>query len=237
MAEHFEALGLSGGTGGMPDIKALSQRICALSQNRSESQIADLTRRGVQFLHGTATFLSAHRLRITPTKGTPHDVEADAIIVASGSVPIFPPHLKPDGGRIIAPRFVSKLSDLPTSMAVVGAGVTGTEFVYAFIRLGIAVTWLVDEFGVLPPFDRGTVSVLVAALDARGVVRHEGVATRSVVANETGVTVTLHNGQSFQAEMAFIAIGRRPDVAGTKLGGSRSAARPAPRHRGGRLRA
>ena len=147
MAEHFEALGLSGSTGGMPDIKALSQRICALSQTRNETRLADLTRRGVQFLHGTAAFPSAHRLRITPTEGTPYSMEADAIIVASGSVPIFPPGLKPDGGRIIAPRFVSKLSDLPTSMAVVGAGVTGTEFVYAFIRLGIAVTWLVDEFG------------------------------------------------------------------------------------------
>jgi dihydrolipoamide dehydrogenase len=217
MAEHFEALGLRGGTGGMPDIKALSQRICVLSQTRGKTRIADLTGCGVQFIHGKATFLSAHRLRITPTEGTPYDVEADAIIVASGSVPIFPPGLKPDGGRIIAPRFVSKLSDLPTSIAVVGAGVTGTEFVYAFNRLGIAVTWLVDEFGVLPPFDRATVSVLVAALDARGVVRHQGVATRSVAANEAGVTVTLRNGQSFQPEMAFIAIGRLPDVVGLNL--------------------
>jgi pyruvate/2-oxoglutarate dehydrogenase complex dihydrolipoamide dehydrogenase (E3) component len=65
---------------------------------------------------------------------------------------------------------------------------------------------------VLPPFERKTVNVLVAALERRGVVRYEGVAADSAAADRNGVTVTLCDGRSFQAEMAFIAIGRRPDV-------------------------
>jgi len=216
LAERFQMLGLAG-DGGSPDIETMTRRIRALSQAWSEAQMADLSRRGVQFLAGTATFVSDHRLRVTLPEGSPTELEADAVIVASGSVPIFPPNLKPDGNQIIAPRFVGKLERLPATLAMVGGGVTGTEFVYAFNRLGVAVTWLVDEFGVLPPFDRETVAVLVRALEARGVVRHEGVAADSAVADSNGVTVTLRDGRSFSAEMGFIAIGRRPDVAGLNL--------------------
>jgi dihydrolipoamide dehydrogenase len=171
----------------------------------------------VRFVRGKATFVGPHRVQVSPPEGAPLELEADAFIVATGSVPIFPPGLKPDGDRIIAPRFAGKLRGLPASMAVVGGGVTGTEFVYAFDRLGVAVTWLVDEFGVLPPFERDTTTLLVQALEARGVERHEGVAVASVEADSEGGTTTLRNGQSFRTEMAFIAIGRRPDVANLNL--------------------
>jgi dihydrolipoamide dehydrogenase len=211
------ALGLNEVTGGAPNIEALTRRIHALSQSQSQTQASHLNRREVQFLGGTAAFSGEHRLRITPAEGSPADLEADAIVVATGSVPLFPPHLKPDGKRIIAPRFVSQMRSLPSSLIIVGGGITGTEFVYAFNRLGVAVTWLVDEFGVLPPFEREVVSALVKALEHRGVARHEGVAADSAVADGNGVMVTLRDGRSFKAEMAFIAIGRQPDVAELNL--------------------
>ncbi len=216
LAQRFQTLGL-GEANKAPEVEAMVQRIHALSQSWSDDQIAGLSQRGVQFLDGRASFLDSHRLRVIPDEARPTDLEADAIIVASGSVPIFPPNLKPDGGRIIAPRFVGKLERLPASLIIVGGGVTGTEFVYAFNRLGVDVTWIVDEFGVLPPFDREVVSVLVEAIASRNVVRHEGVAADSAVANDEEVTITLRDGRSCRAEMAFIAIGRRPDMAGLNL--------------------
>jgi pyruvate/2-oxoglutarate dehydrogenase complex dihydrolipoamide dehydrogenase (E3) component len=77
--------------------------------------------------------------------------------------------------------------------------------------------WIVDEYGVLPPFERDVVDVLVEALADRGVVRQEGIAANSAVADDEGVTVTLDDESPFRAEMAFIAVGRRPDVAGLNL--------------------
>lgn len=215
-AADSRGLGL-GKTNQPPDIEAMGQRIHALSQSWSYRQTADLTQRGVQFFNGKATFQDLHRLRVTPAEARPTDLEADAIIVASGSVPIFPPNLKPDGGRIIAPRFVSKMERLPRSLIIVGGGVTGTEFVYAFNRLGVDVTWIVDEYGVLPPFEREVASVLKEVLSSRNVVRHEGVAADSAVVDDERVRVALRDGRSFYAEMVFIAIGRRPDVAGLNL--------------------
>ncbi|MCB0197881.1 MAG: NAD(P)/FAD-dependent oxidoreductase [Anaerolineae bacterium] len=216
LAQRFQKLGLSEADQ-TPDSAAMVQRIRSLSQAWSERLTADVTQEGVQFLRGQAAFQSERRLIITPPEGDPIELEADAFIVASGSVPIFPPQLKPNGKQIIAPRFVGKLDHLPKSIIVVGGGVTGTEFTYAFNRLGVEVTWLVDQFGVLPPFERDVVDVLMEELTGRNVVCHQGVAAESAVADDSGVTVTLQNGQIFNADMAFIAIGRRPDVAGLNL--------------------
>jgi pyruvate/2-oxoglutarate dehydrogenase complex dihydrolipoamide dehydrogenase (E3) component len=216
LVRRLEELGLRRGHS-VADSEALVRRIQMLSQQQSEAYMTGLMERGVHFLAGTASFTGPHQLRIVSPDGAPTSLEAGVIIVASGSVPIFPPGLKPDGQRIIAPRFVRKLDRLPASMIVVSGGVTGTEFVYGFNRLGIAVTWIVDEFGVLPSFAREPVRVLLEALAARGVIRHEGVAASSAVAENEGVIVTLQDGRSFRAEMAFIAVGRRPDLAGLNL--------------------
>lgn len=216
LAHHFQNLGL-GSAGPAPDIEVMVRRIGALSQAWSDRQSADLTQRGVRFLSGLAAFQDSRHLRVTPAAGSPTDLAADAIIVAGGSVPVFPPNLKPNGGRIIAPRFVGKMQRLPSTIIVVGGGVTGAEFVYAFNRLGVDVTWLVDEFGVLPPFDREVVGIFTETLAARQVIRYEGVAADTAVADDDGVTVTLPDGRSFRADMAFMAIGRRPDIAGLNL--------------------
>lgn len=180
VVERFGTLGLGKATG-KPDINALVERIQTLSQAQSDEQAADLAQYGVRFLAGQAAFTGPHRLQVTPNEGAPTTLEADVIIITSGSVPIFPPGLKPDGKRIIAPRFAGKLDHIPASLIVVGGGVTGTEFAYGFNRLGTAVTWIVDEFGVLPSLDREAVDVLGDALAARGVVRREGVAAASAV--------------------------------------------------------
>jgi dihydrolipoamide dehydrogenase len=211
-AERAARLGLSA-VGGSPDVAVMTQRIRDLSQSWSDVLLTQLRRLGVQLLQGTATFAGVRQLQVRPSAGAPTTLDADAVVVATGSVPIFPPDLKPDGASIIGPRFIGKLERLPSTLTVVGGGVTGTEFVYGFNRLGVSVTWVVDEFGVLPTFDRETAGFLTKVLRSRGVVLHEGVAARSVSAGDEGVRVTLGDGRSFSTGMALIAIGRRPDVA------------------------
>lgn len=209
---HLRGLGLRE-VAAQPDPLVLVRRIGELSRHWSHVQTGELERVGVRFIAGRAAFADPHRLTVDGDPGPATSLEADAFIVATGSVPVFPPTLKPDGKRIMAPRFVSTLQRLPQSVVVVGAGPTGAEFVYGFNRLGAAVTWVIDEYGVLPLFDRDAAAVLVEALEHRGVVRHEGVAARSVVANEDSVTVTLGDGRAVSADLAFIALGRKPDVA------------------------
>ncbi len=169
---------------------------------------------GVQEVTGVGTFLSPHELVVRTSEGDEVTrLTADAFVIATGSVPIFPPEMRPDGQRIIAPRFASHLEALPRSIIVVGAGPTGSEFTHLFNALGTDVTWVVDEFGILPMFAPPAGDALRQALTSRGVRVVEGQrAVRAQPAGD-GVVVTLADGTTLQAEMAFIAIGRRPDTA------------------------
>ena len=178
---------------------------------------SDLEARGVRIVTGSARFAGSHTVEVQPAEGEAQTLNFDMALVATGSGPIFPPGLKPDGKRIWAPRLVKHRNDLPAHMILVGGGVTGTEFVYALSSLGVRVTWLVDEFGVLPPFSRDITNHLVAVLLARGVELVEGVPVAELQSTGSGVAATLKDGRTFTADEAFIAIGRRPDVANLNL--------------------
>jgi pyruvate/2-oxoglutarate dehydrogenase complex dihydrolipoamide dehydrogenase (E3) component len=133
------------------------------------------------------------------------------VIAAPGSVPVFPGPLKPDGKRVLAPRFLSKLDKLPQSMIVVGAGATGCESAYLFNALGLNVTWIVDQYGILPQFYQPAGIALGEALSDQGVTIRAGHMVAELQREEDRVTAVLVDGATYAAEMAFVAVGRRPD--------------------------
>ncbi len=211
-----DALAIPGTTPPTPG--EILARIRQVKESWNAQQQAELAALGVQFETATAEFSNPTTLTLKDKDGNAiGERHPDVVIVATGSVPVFPPQMKPNGKQIIAPRFASALDSLPASMLVVGAGATGTEFVYLFNRLGVAVTWIVDEFGVLPSFDREAAAFLAEVLARRGV---NGVAGRQVArmdTSEEGVTAVLTDGSTHFAQQAFLAIGRKPDVTGLNL--------------------
>jgi dihydrolipoamide dehydrogenase len=187
------------------------QRISQVKHYWNQSLEDALNSQGVRIIQGKARFAEVNRVEVQPlgTKETSY-LEADSIIVASGSVPLFPPELKPDGKKIIAPRFASHLSSLPRSMVVVGAGPTGCETVYLFNRFGVHVTWIVDQFGILPQMHPELGVSLGAELARQGVHVVQGQMVERLEQNDE-VTAVLADGARYHADMAFVAIGRKPD--------------------------
>lgn len=199
-----------------PDPATILAKIRAVKQAWSAQQAAELAELGVQMVMGTAVFADPHTLAVT------HDANqrrltADAIIVATGSVPVFPPTMKPNGQNILAPRFASALNTLPASMVVVGAGVTGAEFAYLFNRLGLAVTWIIDQFGVLPTFAHDAAQALKNTLARRGVTLVEGSMADHIEQADAGIVVVTTDNGRYPAEQAFLAIGRKPDTSALNL--------------------
>lgn len=197
---------------------AIVERIRAVKKSWNTQQKERLAGLGIQFIAGTAHFETAVTVQVIQEEGQEIlSLQADAFIVTSGSVPVFPPTMKPNGKTIIAPRFASALDALPDSIAVVGGGATGSEFAYLFNRLGLAVTWIVDQFGVLPDFDPEAGRFLAQTLVARGVKLVEGQMASQIDQTDEGIAVVLADGSRHAAAMAFLAIGRKPDVAGLNL--------------------
>jgi dihydrolipoamide dehydrogenase len=187
------------------------QRIRLVKKIWTQRMESVLENKGVDIIQGSASFVDDSKVEVRDNQG---DVlvllEADAFIIASGSVPIFPPGLKPDGKRIIAPRFASHLSSLPQSIIVIGAGATGCESAYLFNRFGVEVTWIVDQFGILPKMNQDLGQALGTELVRQGVRMVQGQMVDRLERNE-GVTAVLTDSARYRADMAFVTTGRKPD--------------------------
>jgi pyruvate/2-oxoglutarate dehydrogenase complex dihydrolipoamide dehydrogenase (E3) component len=202
----------------VPPASAIVTQIRAVKENWNRLQKQALESLGVEILSGLATFESTGRVAVQNADGQVlHRRQADAVIVASGSVPFFPPNLRPDGERVLAPRFASHVDPLPENIVAIGAGATGSEFTYLFNRLGADVTWIIDQYGVLPAFIPEAGLFLANVLAARGVRLVRDQLAERVEHDEDGVVVVTSDGQRYAADMAFVAIGRKPDLSRLNL--------------------
>jgi pyruvate/2-oxoglutarate dehydrogenase complex dihydrolipoamide dehydrogenase (E3) component len=198
---------------GLADAGAIVKRIQYVMDTWNMQQAEALKTLGVEIITGVGSFVSPGEIRVTNADGETVTLrQPDAVIVAGGSVPFFPEKLRPDGKRVLAPRFASKMDKLPASVVVIGAGATGSESVYMFNRLGVDVTWIVDEFGVLPTFAAPAGAFLAEVLAGRGVNIVTGLLADHIDRDDNDMTVVLSDGSQHRAEMAFVAIGRFPDI-------------------------
>lgn len=213
LLQDADTLGLSLAGEKRPNPEGILARITAVKDSWNGQLAAQLKSLGVEVVSGVGAFASPTEIVVNQTNGeTVTHLHPDAVIIAGGSVPFFPEKLRPDGRRVLAPRFASHLAALPASMAVIGAGATGTEFTYLFNRLGVAVTWIVDQFGILPAFDRAVGEFIGPLMAGRGVTLVRDQLADRIERSEKGVMVVLSNGQKIEAEMAFVAIGRFADL-------------------------
>ncbi len=198
----------------LPDANAHADRI---GRHWSERQAQMLNDLGVQFIEGKASFQSPNHLLIASGPDDAITVEADAFIVAAGSTPFVPSPLAPDGRRVFSPATAHEMPHLPASMIVIGDGPTGFEFVHVFSALNIDVTWLVLPGGpscaVAPDAD----TFLVDMLLRRGVQVRPGEPVAQLQRDDDHVAAVKPDGSRHEAEMAFVTIGNRPNVAPLNL--------------------
>jgi len=196
------------------DLAAIAAETESIVKARADRMKNALAEAGVRIAEGVARFTSATSVEVG-ARALPFD----KAIVAAGSEPRFPTGFfgavdKPDGHHVLAPRHVRRLIDLPKSILVIGGGATGAEHAHAFRSLGVEVTWLLDELGILPRFDREVADSLGDVLMERGVKIVHGKRVLSVVHDpKQGALASLDGGRTYAAERAFVALGRRADTA------------------------
>lgn len=215
-AAHNPALGLAGAPP-EPDLPSLRDRIADQARAWHQHHHALLEGRGVEIVSATARFVDAHRVELSREGTNAETMSFDKAVIATGSLPVFLPDIKPDGNRVLAPRLAGKLAEWPAHMIVVGGGVTGAEFAYFFNRTGGHVTWVTDLPRLLPRVDADLSNALEKTLAASGVTIMTSASVEAVQPQAEGVTVRLMDGRSLVGSHAFLAIGRRADTADLNL--------------------
>ena len=104
-----------------------------------------LSRNGVMPLYGSAEFIGPHKVAVNLESGQTEEVEADYVIIATGSRPARSAMVPFNGRTIIDTDGVYMLQELPKRLAIVGAGVIGVEYACIFAALGIDVTLIAQR--------------------------------------------------------------------------------------------
>ena len=111
---------------------------------------------------------------------------------------------------MITSEHALELDFVPKKVAVLGGGVIGVEFASVWRSFGAEVT-IIEALPHLVPNEEESISKqLERAFRKRGIDFSLGVRFQSVTQNDEGVVVTLENGQTYEAELLLVAVGRGP---------------------------
>ncbi len=120
-------------------------------------------------LFGSAEILNRHTVRVSGGKDGEHLLEADDIVIATGSVPIEIPGFKNDEDNVWSSTGALAPKKLPKHLVVIGGGYIGLELGMMYAKLGSKVTVLEGTPGALPGQERDCVKVIERALEKMGV--------------------------------------------------------------------
>ena len=199
------------------DISALTERIEDIKGRLQRNTTRLLESQSVRMMSGTARLLDPSRVEVTTSAGAVEVLQADAILLATGSRPRIPDWCRPDGERILTTRDCYPPKVFPKSMTVVGSGVTGVEFVHMFSSFGADVTLVVSRQQVLPSKDPEVAAVLEDDFLQRGVRLLKGARAIGIERVGDEVVVSCDDGRVVHSSHAVLAIGSVPNTAGLGL--------------------
>jgi pyruvate/2-oxoglutarate dehydrogenase complex dihydrolipoamide dehydrogenase (E3) component len=182
-----------------------------------DAWVSELMDQGFATYTGEASFLEAHRVRVGGLV-----LEAERILIATGSRTAVPPIEGIDEVGWIDHISALELTELPRSLLVVGAGAVGLEFGQIFRRFGSTVT-IVDALErIAPAADAEAAETLAEALREEGIEITTSVFVKSARRDGVGVVATIaprdgSDAYEVRAETILLASGRVPNLEGLNL--------------------
>src|SRR5690242_20376201 len=131
-----------------------------------------------------------------------------AVVLATGSYSRSLPGLDIDGERVITSEHALEMDRVPTSAVVLGGGVIGVEFASAWKSFGVDVTIVEALPRLVAAEDEECSKALERAFRKRGIRFWVGRAFEKVERTDAGVRVSIAGGETIEAELLLVAVGR-----------------------------
>jgi len=164
----------------------------------------------VNVVYGDARFQGPHAVQIK-TKDDTETVNAQNVVIATGSRPVEIPGFKFDGKFIVTATEALSFTEAPRNFVIIGAGVSGLELGMAYAQFGSHVTVIEMLDQLLPGVDPELVKVVERTAKRMGVETH--VKARAKWAKDGKVAAQLADGREmeFPADRVMVVVGRRPN--------------------------
>jgi dihydrolipoamide dehydrogenase len=192
------------------DFGAVGERRRKVTKTLTGGVAGLMKKNKVDVIEGAASITRDANVRVGD-----EEYEAKAVILATGSVGKPVPGTT-FGGRVIGTEQAWALEQLPKTLAVLGAGASGSEIASAYGRLGVEVQLFEALDRVLPTEDPDISKVAGRAFAKQNISVHTSTLIENVQSGDASVTFSYGDEQG-EAEYLVIAAGRGPDIEGLGL--------------------
>lgn len=165
---------------------------------------------------GSASFVSPSRLLVQEAKGN-RELQGRHILIATGSQAASLPGIDFDGERIGTSTEALSYSDVPTRLAVIGAGYIGLELGSVWQRLGAEVKVFEYLDRILPGMDKELADAAHKTLARQGLVFKLGARVNGANARDDECTVEVEGTPPWKCDRVLVSVGRKPNTVGLDL--------------------
>ncbi|MBK5222249.1 MAG: FAD-dependent oxidoreductase [Acidimicrobiia bacterium] len=170
------------------------------------------TRSGMDFVLGTARFVSPRTVDITAADGRSRRVRGRDVVINTGTTPAVPDLPGIADARVWTSESILRLERIPTTLAIVGGGYIGCEFASMFATFGSRVTLLHSGSRLLTREDPEVAAAMAELLAEQGVDVRLGARAAGVHRSEGkgDVVVAVEGGSDLNVQEVRVATGRAP---------------------------
>jgi dihydrolipoamide dehydrogenase len=161
--------------------------------------------RGIEIVEGEGRLVGPKTVQVGENTYT-----GTNLVLATGSYSRTLPGLDLDGRRVIASEHALQLDHVPATAIVLGGGVIGCEFASAWTSFGAEVTIVEALPHLVPLEDENSSKLLERAFRRRNIKFKVGTRFEKVESTDDGVRVHLEGGETLEAELLLVAVGRGP---------------------------
>jgi pyruvate/2-oxoglutarate dehydrogenase complex dihydrolipoamide dehydrogenase (E3) component len=143
-----------------------------------------------------------------------HELEYDALVIATGSTPAVPPIEGIEDVGFWTNHEAVWAGEVPESLLVLGGGPVGVELGQFFHRSGSRLTIVDGNSHLLGRVDAEAGELLAERLAEEAIEIRHGARAERVAATRDGVRLQLEGGETLEASRLLVAVGRTPNVDG-----------------------
>ena len=197
---------------------------------KSKDKAVTVLTKGVEFLlkknkvtyfKGTGSFKSKNEILIKDSENKETHVQADKIIIATGSLPASLPGVKFDEKVIVSSTGALKLEQVPKKMVVVGGGYIGLEMGSVWSRLGTEVHVVEFLDHITPGMDKEISTEFMKILKKQKINFHLQHKVEQIKKNSTNAIVSTLDKEGkkkdFDCDVVLVSVGRKPNTIGLNL--------------------
>ena len=173
----------------------------------------------VEWLKGSGRVAAPGRVAVSTADGAVREVEAGAVVIATGSESTPLPGIAIDERRVLSSTGALALDHVPRRLAVIGGGYIGLELGSVWQRLGAEVTVIEVLDRIVPAMDRELATMLQRVLTRQGIAFQLGARLLGLRETADGLDLEIEAAErrSIEADAVLVAVGRRPFTQGLGL--------------------